>query len=82
MKTTTSLNLQDFHKFIQLNNDVYSKFEEEYIEEFGNQEEDRDNLNDWVREKATEYLNEYFDELNKDEYSEEQLKEIKHLLSI
>lgn len=82
MKTTTSLNLQDFHNFIQLNNDVYSKFEEEYIEEFGNQEEDRDNLNDWVREKATEYLNEYFDELNKDEYSEEQLKEIKHLLSI
>ncbi len=81
MKTTTSLNLQDFHNFIQLNNDVYSKFEEAYIEEFGNPE-DRDELNDWVREKSTDYLNEYFKELDKDKYSEEQLKEIKHLLSI
>lgn len=83
MKKTTTLNLQDFHNFIQMNNDVHWNYEEKYIEEFGNPEEDeRDILNNWVREKTTKYLTEYFEELNKDKYSKEQLEEIKLLLSI
>lgn len=82
MNRTTSLNIQDFQNFIRMNNDVYSRFEEEFIDNFGNQEEDIDELNNWVHEKSKEYLTEYFEEINKELYSKEQLEEIKHLLGI
>lgn len=75
-KYANEITLVAFHLIYTIQED------EEFIDKFGNQEEDIDELNNWVHEKSKEYLTEYFEEINKELYSKEQLEEIKHLLGI
>ncbi|ANJ72230.1 hypothetical protein A9Y76_07025 [Ralstonia insidiosa] len=75
----TSLTLQDFQNFVLLAGDVGYEFEKEYIETYGEpDEDDRDLLNETVGEKLESYFeNEILPDLIEREYTEEQIEEIR-----
>ena len=83
MGNNTSLNLQERENLIQLCDDVYWKYEQDYIEKFGKPSEDkRDELNEWVQEKAQIDFLKYAVELDVGAYSNEQKREIEQIMGI